>query len=187
MMPSLTRLLLAAWLALLLAGSVGWRHSSAQENSPPGCEAVFAATTRGGAAASRRGGGLSCSPRVNSGESRVVRVIDGDTVELAGGDRVRYIGIDTLERNEPSYDRATDFNAVLVADRGVRLIKDVSETDRFDRLLRYVYADDILVNAELVSEGWARAVRFKPDVAHAECYAALEREAREAKRGIWAN
>ena len=187
MMPSLNRLLLAAWLALLLAGSVGWRPAFAQSEAPLGCEAVFGATTRAGAVTSRRGGGLSCSARVKSGESRVVRVIDGDTVDLAGGDRVRYIGIDTPEWNERLYDEATDQNADLVANRGVRLIKDVSETDRFDRLLRYVYADDILVNAELVREGWARAVRFEPDVAHAECYAALEREAREAKRGIWAD
>ena len=186
-MPSLKRLLLAALLVLLLAGGVGWYPASAQENSPPGCEAVFAATTRGGAVTSRRGGGLSCSARVKSGESRVVRVIDGDTVELAGGDRLRYIGIDTPERDEPFYNEATDHNADLVGGRGVRLGMDVSETDRFGRLLRFVYADDILVNAELVREGWARAVRFEPDVAHAECYAALEREAREARRGIWAD
>ena len=113
------------------------------------------------------------------------RVIDGDTVVLANGDRVRYIGMDTPERGEPFFDEATEYNRRLVEGRRVQLVKDQSETDRFGRLLRYVLAGDILVNAELVREGLAEAKRYKPDVKFADCFDALMQEARDAKRGMW--
>ena len=113
------------------------------------------------------------------------RVIDGDTVVLANGDRVRYIGMDTPERGEPFFDEATEYNRRLVEGRRVQLVEDESETDRFGRLLRYVFAGDILVNAELVREGLAEAKRYKPDVKFADCFDALMQEARDAKRGMW--
>ena len=91
---------------------------------------------------------------------QVARVVDGDTIVLSGGRRVRYIGIDTSEvgaRREHYGPEAGDFNASLVQGQTVHLEKGVSEVDRFGRLLRFVYADGILVNAELVREGYARA------------------------------
>ena len=72
-----------------------------------------------------------------------------------------------------------------MAGRKVTLELDTSEKDRFGRLLRFVYADGILVNAELVREGYARAKAYPPDTRYADCFAALEQEAREAKRGMW--
>ena len=66
------------------------------------------------------------------------------------------------------------------------LLKDQSETDRFGRLLRYVLAGDILVNAELVREGLAEAKRYEPDVKFADCFDELMQEARENRRGLWA-
>jgi micrococcal nuclease len=115
----------------------------------------------------------------------VQRGIDGDTVVLAGGARVRYIGIDTPERGEPFFDVATEYNRRLVEGKRVQLLKDESDTDRFGRLLRYVLAGDILVNAELVREGLADAKRYEPDVKFADCFDALMQEARENQRGIW--
>ena len=120
---------------------------------------------------------------------KVVRVINGDTIVVSNDKRVRYIGVDTPEvSDEPEYygTEATSFNKKLVEGRNVFLEKDVSERDRFGRFLRFVYADGILVNAELVREGYARAVAFHPDIRYAECFASLEREAREAGRGMWA-
>jgi micrococcal nuclease len=128
---------------------------------------------------------ISTSP---SGDARVVRVVDGDTVEIAGGERVRYIGIDTpevRERPEPFGRQATRYNARLVEGRRVKLERDVSETDRFGRLLRYVYVGDILVNAELVREGFAEAKVFPPDTRYSRCLSALEEEARRERRGLW--
>ena len=139
------------------------------------CDDVARATTRGGAESSVASRGIL-----------VQRVIDGDTVVLANGDRVRYIGMDTPERGEPLFDEATELNRRLVEGHRVGLLKDQSETDRFGRLLRYVLADDILVNAELVREGLAEAKRYKPDVKFADCFDALMQEARGEQRGLWA-
>ena len=83
----------------------------------------------------------------------VTRIIDGDTIEvdIAGVlYRVRYLGIDTPERNQPGYDEATLANKDLVSDRTVELENDISETDRYGRLLRYVWVNGDMVNALLV-------------------------------------
>lgn len=128
-------------------------------------------------------------------EARVQQVIDGDTIEVSVGGknyRVRYIGVDTPETVHPDkavecFGReATAKNRELVAGKTVRLVKDVSEMDRYGRLLRYVYIGDLFVNAEMVRLGYARATSFPPDVRHQEEFRRLEREAREARRGLWA-
>jgi endonuclease YncB( thermonuclease family) len=122
--------------------------------------------------------------------AEVLTIIDGDTidVEIAGAEyRLRYIGIDTPEREMPYYDEATQANRDLVEGQTVYLVKDVSETDRYGRLLRYVYlSDGTFVNAELVRSGYAQAVTFPPDVAFAETFRQLQQEARDAGRGLWA-
>ncbi len=174
-------------LALVLVLALGvTRQYAAEIEAPPGCAAVFAATTRGGASAPRGGG---CSLHGGRpGDTAVVRVIDGDTIVVKGDRHVRYIGIDTPEVRpvpEPFGPQATEYNEKLLRRGSVRLEKDESETDRFGRLLRYVYADGILVEAELVREGYARAVRYPPDLRSAVCLEALEEEARQAGRGMW--
>ncbi len=182
----LSRITLFLILASMLLASVAWRPIQTNGQAPAGCLAIYAATTRGGAEAPS-GGGLSCNPsNASGGTSRVARVIDGDTIELANGDRVRYIGIDTPERGEPFFGNATRLNRSLVEGKRIRLMRDVSEKDRFGRLLRYVYVDDILVNAELVREGYARALEYEPDVRFFACFAALEQEALDQQRGMWA-
>jgi micrococcal nuclease len=118
--------------------------------------------------------------------ARVVDVIDGDTidVEIDGQEyRVRYIGVNTPERDETCYRDATEANADLVEDQTVRLIRDVSETDRYDRLLRYVYVGDVFVNAELVMDGYAEAVSFPPDTAYYDYFVDLEADAEAANLG----
>jgi len=119
---------------------------------------------------------------------RVIRVIDGDTIEIEGGARVRYIGIDTPETygEAECYGwEATAKNRELVEGKRVRLVKDVSEADRYGRLLRYVYVDGVFVNAELVRLGYALAVTYPPDVKYADLFLSLQGEAKEAGRGLW--
>jgi micrococcal nuclease len=122
---------------------------------------------------------------------RVGRVIDGDTIELADGRRVRYIGIDTPETVDPSQPagcfgrEASDRNKALVEGKTVLLEKDVSETDRFGRLLRYVYVGDEMVNQLLVFEGYAQVSTFPPDVKYQDQFSALQQQARNAGRGLW--
>lgn len=121
----------------------------------------------------------------------VTRVIDGDTIEIEGGQRIRYIGIDTPETvdpNEPDgcYGKeASDKNKELVEGKKVRLEKDVSETDKYGRLLRYVYVGDTFVNEYLVKEGYATSVSYPPDIKYQEDFRNDEREARENEKGLW--
>jgi micrococcal nuclease len=130
---------------------------------------------------------LSCTPVTESG-IKVVRVIDGDTIEIAGGAHVRYIGIDTPEtypKTEFYGPEAKAKNIELVEGKLVTLEKDVSETDKYGRLLRYVYVDGVFVNGELVLLGYARAVAYPPDTRYQWQLEQLEKEAKAAKRGIW--
>ncbi len=126
----------------------------------------------------------------------ISRVIDGDTVELAGGEKVRYIGIDTPELGSPSRWgvlalRARELNQSLVLGRRVWLGIDESERDRYGRLLRYVFivpqdgGAKVFINAELVRLGLARSLPLAPDLRHAPLFRRLERKAREQGRGIW--
>jgi len=121
--------------------------------------------------------------------AQVTHVFDGDTieVELDGGTyRLRYIGVDTPEREEPFYMEAADFNRDLVEDQVVILVRDVSDTDQHGRLLRYVYLEDgTFVNAEMMRGGMARLVTFPPDVAQTDYLRGLQAEARDAGVGMW--
>ncbi|MCL4264944.1 MAG: thermonuclease family protein [Anaerolineae bacterium] len=119
----------------------------------------------------------------------VTRIIDGDTIEVdINGQtyRVRYIGMDTPERGDPYFDEATEANRQLVEGQIVTLVKDVSETDRYGRLLRYLYlSDGTFINAELVKQSYALVATFPPDVRHQELFVQLQQEARDAGSGLW--
>jgi len=98
--------------------------------------------------------------------AQVTRVIDGDTidVEIDGVEyRVRYVGVNTPERDEPCYGDAVRANEALVEGRTVRLVQDTSDEDRFGRLLRYIYVGDVFVNESLVRDGYAEVVLYQPD------------------------
>lgn len=128
-------------------------------------------------------------------EALCVEVVDGDTIKVDVGGEVhtlRYIGIDAPETVHPEEPvewmgpEATESNRQLVEGQTVYLEKDVSETDQYGRLLRYVYlADGTFVNAELVRLGYALSATYPPDVKHQEMLVASQQEAREAERGLW--
>lgn len=124
---------------------------------------------------------------------KVIRVIDGDTIEIEGGRKVRYIGVDTPELTDKRTlvkcfaERALAKNKELVEGNMVSLEKDVSEADRYGRLLRYVYKGNIFINEALVQKGYAHATSFPPDIAYQEKLSEVEREAREEKLGLWGN
>jgi micrococcal nuclease len=124
----------------------------------------------------------------------VVKVIDGDTidVELDGQRvRVRYIGINTPETKHPTKGRepcgreASAANRQLVEGQTVRLELDVRHWDRYQRLLAYVYVGDVMVNAELVRQGYAQVATFPPNVRYQSQFIDLQRAAREEKAGCW--
>jgi endonuclease YncB( thermonuclease family) len=127
----------------------------------------------------------------------VKNVVDGDTIELVGGEKVRYVGIDTPEtmkrlgKNwvfdpEDYAVSAKELNKALVSGAEVRLEFDLEKTDRYGRLLAYVYDDDgAMINKELVSAGLAMVYTFQPNVKHMDILLKTQEEARRNKRGLW--
>lgn len=126
-------------------------------------------------------------------------MIDGDTIELADGRRVRYIGVDTPETVDPRKTvqcfgrEAAAKNRELVEGQQIEMEKDISETDKYGRLLRYVYIGDpsassgqaIFVNDYLVRYGFARASTYPPDIKYQDQFQQAENEAQEFNRGLW--
>ncbi|MBA7715160.1 Thermonuclease [subsurface metagenome] len=129
----------------------------------------------------------ACTPPLTT--ATVTKVIDGDTIIIGTGQRVRYIGIDAPEvhpEREAYGFEAWQLNRELVEGKEIILEKDVSETDKYGRLLRYVYVDKLFVNGELVRRGLAEAKAYPPDTKNQKHLEGLEAVAQEAKRGMWA-
>ena len=115
--------------------------------------------------------GVDCIPRLeNYEEARLIDVIDGDSIRVSIKGKtfeVRYIGVNTPEYysdQRPAAIEATRFNENLLSSSEIYLFKDVSETDKYDRLLRYVIADGKFINLEMVQSGHAQAKRYFPDI-----------------------
>ncbi len=129
---------------------------------------------------------------VATNSALVVRVIDGDTIELNTGQKLRYIGIDTPElsfRTVPDClaQEAHFKNKELVEGKTIIMEKDVSETDRYGRILRYVWIDSLFVNKYLVEEGYALASSYPPDIKYQDQLQRAEEEARAKNKGLWGN
>ncbi len=119
--------------------------------------------------------------------AQVQQVVDGDTVTLATGEKVRLLGIDTPEIGEYFYEEATQKLKELIGQKEVYLEKDISETDRYDRLLRHIYVDDTWVNEIMIEEGYAKFITYPPDVRHVQRFKELQSQARANNRGMWQN
>jgi len=154
-------------------------------------------------------GGLKLSMPFGKGydysDILVKRVVDGDTIQLENGERVRLIGIDTPEMHESDklYRDAQKnnqdvkeiielgrqsylFTKSLVEGKRVRLEFDVEKYDKYKRTLAYVYLQDgTFVNAEIVKQGYASLLTIPPDVKYADLFQELYRQARENRRGLW--
>jgi micrococcal nuclease len=135
----------------------------------------------------------------------VSRVIDGDTLKLDGGQRVRLIGIDTPEvhysekllRDVDKSDRdiktiqamgakASDFTKTLCEGKRVKIVTDVQSKDRYGRTLAYVYLEDgTFVNAKILEEGYAEVMTIPPNVKYSGYFLQLQKEARDKRRGLW--
>lgn len=159
----LGRFLLIAgiWSASLFLAAVGG-FTTRRANAPPFYEKVF-----------------------------VARVIDGDTIELADGRTVRYIGIDTPETVHPTKEQecygpeATARNQQLVEEKVIELQSGVEDTDQYGRFLRYVYVDGVFVNAQLVAEGYAYASSYGPERRYQQVFAQLQQYSKLKGRGLW--
>jgi len=141
----------------------------------------------------------------NYSDIYVKRAVDGDTLVLENGERVRLIGIDTPEMHESKklykdslrtkQDATTiqrlgrksyEFTKNLVEGKRVSLEFDVEKYDRYKRLLAYAYLKDgTFINAEIVKQGYASLMTIPPNVKYEDIFLKLYREAREKKVGLW--
>lgn len=145
----------------------------------------------------------------NLPQARVVRVIDGDTIQVrlsnTRTERVRFIGIDTpevyesekLQRDSRESGRsreeiqalgrlASGFTKKHLDGKDVGLELDVQTRDRYGRLLAYVWlSDGMLFNFLILREGYAQVLTIPPNVKYTELFLACQREAREKRRGLW--
>lgn len=135
----------------------------------------------------------------------VNRVVDGDTLRLETGERVRLIGIDTPEIHESAKlnrdsvrsgqsksaiqklgRQSYEFTRQLVEGKRVSLEFDVEKKDKYNRILAYVYLKDgTFVNAKIVEEGYASLMTYPPNVKYADLFQHLYRQARENRQGLW--
>lgn len=136
--------------------------------------------------------GCGAQPQGPPPEALVIHVGDGDTVTIAGGQKVRLLGIDAPELAKE--DRPADFLAhkakaelaKMVQDRRVRLGYDRLRYDQYGRLLAYLYLPDgFFVNAEMVRQGLAKVYIFPPNTRHQEELLAAQSQALESRRGLW--
>lgn len=121
----------------------------------------------------------------------VTKVIDGDTFEIETGEKVRLIGVNTPESVDPRRKvqcfgkEADNFTKSNLEGKFVKLEKDISEVDKYGRLLRYVWLDGNMVNEELVKQGFAQVSTYPPDVKYKDKFITAQNFARENKIGLW--
>jgi micrococcal nuclease len=132
--------------------------------------------------------GCSGSP-CGETEAKVTRVIDGDTIELESGVKIRYLLVDTPEVSggvECFGENAKQYNSDLVLNKTVQISYDEQCTDNFGRSLAYVSVDGQEVNSLLVQKGYACVLYIAPNgTSRLEEFKALELDAKNARRGLW--
>src|SRR3989338_9559907 len=121
---------------------------------------------------------------------QVSSVLDGDTLKIKDGQRVRLIGIDAPESGNCYYDASTRALKDLVENKTVRMEKDITDKDMYGRLLRYVIlpnenGDDLLVNDYLTRQGFAKTSAVSPDTRYRDLLASAQQEAFKSKLGMW--
>jgi len=120
-----------------------------------------------------------------SSDQLVTEIVDGDTFRLGSGESIRLLGINAPEMSDPGGDIAKDFLTIMLHDKSVRLVRDISDKDDYKRLLRHVYINRTNINAEMIRLGYAEARFYPPDTIHAVEFKELEKIAIRNRRGLW--
>lgn len=129
---------------------------------------------------------LTPPPEILEGQTfKVSKIIDGDTIQLSNGQVVRYIGIDTPESKDCYANESTEKNRELILGKEITMEKDMSEMDKYGRILRYIFVGDTFVNELLVKEGYAKAFPYPPDLKYKELFREAQEEARSNNKGLW--
>ncbi len=120
----------------------------------------------------------------------IKRIVDGDTFVTNSGQKVRMIGMNTPEVfGEAQYygQEASDFSKQQLESKTVYLFKDASDTDKYDRLLRFVFieGDSVMFNETLIVKGYANTMSLAPNVLYTKRFSLLKSEAQDSKVGLW--
>ncbi|MFZ3077853.1 MAG: thermonuclease family protein [Candidatus Aenigmatarchaeota archaeon] len=115
----------------------------------------------------------------------VSRVIDGDTFEIGNGAEVRILGINTPEKKQPLYENASAFLKSLIGGKNVTMEKDIVDTDKYGRQLRYVFIGGAFVEEEILEKGLANAFIIPPNEKYSERLKEAEQYAKENDLGLW--
>lgn len=117
----------------------------------------------------------------------VTRIVDGDTIVVEGGDRVRLLDMDTPEKGQPCYTEATNRLAELIGNKEVTLEKRGEDKDVYGRLLRYVIYNDTLINLQMVREGFAHLYVYNKDTPYYKYFVEAEQAAKAENLCVWQN
>jgi len=154
--------------------------------------ALLAALGLGGYKIVKDNAADSYSDNPDAGLHKIVNIVDGDTVDIETGDRIRLLGSDAPDRGECFYYESKAFAEELLRDKEVRLEKDITGTDRFGRLLRYIFLpsedpadDDTFANYALVYDGYATTQARPPDNKYRELFYSAQKHARQEGLGLW--
>ncbi|MFT7507211.1 MAG: micrococcal nuclease [Acidimicrobiales bacterium] len=122
----------------------------------------------------------------------ILYVVDGDTLDVENEVRIRLLGIDAPEKGTCYYSESHIYLQELVNGVNVRLEKDISGADRYDRLLRYIYVpsndireDDVFINETMLREGYAKVLAIAPDNRYRDLFSSAQEEAKKDARGLW--
>lgn len=159
----------AAFIVVSFMAWLGWSITSLGDTNDFSFARVFGSNTE----------------QKNGERARVLSVTAGDTFILEDGRKVRLVGINAPARGWPYYEEAKWELTKLILNKEVLLSKDKSEVDKEDRLLRYVYIDDTLVNEKMLKLGLAEVLTIPPNTAHSQLFLSAERAAREKRVGMW--
>ena len=127
----------------------------------------------------------SCNQTIRNCDNMATRIIDGDTIVLSDGNKVRLIGINAPEKGKPYSKIAASELGNMVLNKCLVLEKDASDKDKYGRLLRYVYADGKFVNEMMIENGFAKAFIYGNDTKYSEKFKLDEESARKNRLGIW--
>jgi micrococcal nuclease len=116
----------------------------------------------------------------------VTNVVDGDTLDIENGERIRFSGINTPERGECYYQEAKDKLKELTLNKEIFIQQDKTDRGKYGRLLRYIYQDDILINEYMVRYGYAKVYdKYKDDTSKYKQLKRSELEAIRSNLGVW--
>lgn len=128
---------------------------------------------------------ISIRRRIVGSPVLVKEVVDGDTILLATGERVRLLGINSPENDQYYYNESVNELKSLIEGKDVILEKDIKEKDRYGRLLRYIFVNGIFVNLEMIKRGCAHVYIVEPNTRYSEQFLEAQKEAMEKQLGIW--